>query len=136
MTLRRKLQNFACLLTLINRCKARADTQLPRRQLHVSPRLSGIEHQLELDRWVRCKNSNAQRRARQMPRPLTAGGKRLQRLAVTDGDEDSFLSIFRGLRQPSCVENGMGNLITNRLVGKLTDCPLGADNIIGSHVNY
>src|SRR5215213_3848772 len=100
-------QNVACLLWLINRCKAGANSQLPRTQLHKGCRLTCIEEILKFAFWIRGKDGDSQRRAREMPGIGSCFGERLQNGLVADRDELPSLLVLGRLRSASRVEDGL-----------------------------
>src|SRR5512140_3512620 len=78
--LRRKQKDLASLFRIVDRSGARANTQLPGRQLHERRGLAGIEHNLETPVRVGRKDGNRQGRAGDVAGPFTAGGQSLEPL--------------------------------------------------------
>ncbi len=73
--------------------------------------LTRIEHDLEFTLRVRCENGNSKRRTREMPRPLSAGGKLLQNLLVSNRNEFPRLRILRRLRSAPRVQDGVNHIL-------------------------
>jgi hypothetical protein len=126
-------QDFPGLFSFIERGRAGAHAQFPGRQLHERGGLTGVKQPLEFFRRIGGQDGDNQRRPGEMSGPFSASGEGFLNFLILDGDKLPGLTVFRGLRAPSGVQDGERHLFRQGFVLKFAHSALGADGFGNVH---